>query len=193
MLQFFAEKRVFFNRILVLFLIALIYFSPTINLNSINMENYNTSLWNISGMILMVLGSIGRIWASLFIEGHKTKKVITEGPYSFIRHPLYLFSLMIILSLFLAIKSVFIGLYLLTMFILFHIPTVLNEERVLTELHGGDYMQYKNRVSRFIPNIFIYKKVEKDTYLDIRLQRVQQVMIEAVLLIILYEAIIFLN
>jgi protein-S-isoprenylcysteine O-methyltransferase Ste14 len=193
MLQFFAEKRVFFNRILGLFLIALIYFSPTINLNSINMENYNTSLWNISGMILMVLGSIGRIWASLFIEGHKTKKVITEGPYSFIRHPLYLFSLMILLSLFLAIKSVFIGLYLLTMFILFHIPTVLNEERVLTELHGGDYMQYKNRVSRFIPNIFIYKKVEKDTYLDIRLQRVQQVMIEAVLLIILYEAIIFLN
>jgi protein-S-isoprenylcysteine O-methyltransferase Ste14 len=193
MLQFFAEKRVFFNRILGLFLIALIYFSPTINLNSINMENYNTSLWNISGMILMVLGSIGRIWASLFIEGHKTKKVITEGPYSFIRHPLYLFSLMILLSLFLAIKSVFIGLYLLTMFILFHIPTVLNEERVLTELHGGDYIQYKNRVSRFIPNIFIYKKVEKDTYLDIRLQRVQQVMIEAVLLIILYEAIIFLN
>ncbi len=193
MLQFFAEKRVFFNRILGLFLIALIYFSPTINLNSINMENYNTSLWNISGMILMVLGSIGRIWASLFIEGHKTKKVITDGPYSLIRHPLYLFSLMILLSLFLAIKSVFIGLYLLTMFILFHIPTVLNEERVLTELHGGDYMQYKNRVSRFIPNIFIYKKVEKDTYLDIRLQRVQQVMIEAVLLIILYEAIIFLN
>ena len=82
---------------------------------------------------------------------------------------------------------------LLTMFILFHIPTVLNEERVLTELHGGDYLQYKNRVSRFIPNIFIYKKAEKDTYLDIRLQRVQQVMIEAVLLIILYEAIIFLN
>lgn len=193
MLQFFAEKRVFFNRILGLFLIALIYFSPTINLNSINMENYNTSLWNISGMILMVLGAIGRIWASLFIEGHKTKKVISDGPYSFIRHPLYLFSLMILLSLFLAIKSVFIGLYLLTMFILFHIPTVLNEERVLTELHGGDYMQYKNRVSRFIPNIFIYKKVEKDTYLDIRLQRVQQVMIEAVLLIILYEAIIFLN
>lgn len=193
MLQFFAEKRVFFNRILGLFLIALIYFSPTINLNSINMENYNTSLWNISGMILMVLGSIGRIWASLFIEGHKTKKVITDGPYSLIRHPLYLFSLMILLSLFLAIKSVFIGLYLLTMFILFHIPTVLNEERVLTELHGGDYMQYKNRVSRFIPNIFIYKKAEKDTYLDIRLQRVQQVMIEAVLLIILYEAIIFLN
>jgi len=193
MLQFFAEKRVFFNRILGLFLIALIYFSPTINLNSINMENYNTSLWNISGMILMVLGSIGRIWASLFIEGHKTKKVITDGPYSLIRHPLYLFSLMILLSLFLAIKSVFIGLYLLTMFILFHIPTVLNEERVLTELHGGDYLQYKNRVSRFIPNIFIYKKAEKDTYLDIRLQRVQQVMIEAVLLIILYEAIIFLN
>lgn len=193
MLQFFAEKRVFFNRILGLFLIALIYFSPTINLNSINMENYNTSLWNISGMILMVLGSIGRIWASLFIEGHKTKKVITDGPYSLIRHPLYLFSLMILLSLFLAIKSVFIGLYLLTMFILFHIPSVLNEERVLTELHGGDYLQYKNRVSRFIPNIFIYKKAEKDTYLDIRLQRVQQVMIEAVLLIILYEAIIFLN
>ena len=193
MLQFFAKKRVVFNRILGLFLIALVYFSPTINMNSINMENYNTFLWNISGMILMVLGAMGRIWASLFIEGHKTKKVISDGPYSIIRHPLYLFSLMIILSLFFAIKSVFIGLYLLTMFILFHIPTLLNEERVLTELYGEDYVHYKKRVPRFLPNFLIYRKVEKNTFLNIRLKRVQQVMIEAILLIMLYEIIIILN
>jgi len=193
MLQFFAEKRVVFNRILGLFLIALVYFSPSININSINMENYNTFLWNISGMILMVLGAIGRIWASLFIEGHKTKKVISDGPYSIIRHPLYLFSLMIILSLFFAIKSVFIGLYLLTMFILFHIPTLLNEERVLTELYGEDYINYKKRVPRFFPNFLIYRKVEKNTFLNIRLKRVQHVLIEAILLIMLYEIIVILN
>jgi len=193
MLQFFAKKRVVFNRILGLFLIALVYFSPSINMNSINMENYNTFLWNISGMILMVLGAIGRIWASLFIEGHKTKKVISDGPYSIIRHPLYLFSLMIILSLFFAIKSVFIGLYLLTMFILFHIPTLLNEERVLTELYGEDYINYKKRVPRFFPNFLIYRKVEKNTFLNIRLKRVQHVLIEAILLIMLYEIIVILN
>ena len=193
MLQFFAKKRVVFNRILGLFLIVLVYFSPSINMNSINMENYNTFLWNISGMILMVLGAIGRIWASLFIEGHKTKKVISDGPYSIIRHPLYLFSLMIILSLFFAIKSVFIGLYLLTMFILFHIPTLLNEERVLTELYGEDYVHYKKRVPRFFPNFLIYRKVEKNTFLNIRLKRVQHVMIEAILLIMLYEIIVILN
>ena len=193
MLQFFAEKRVVFNRILGLFLIALVYFSPSININSINMENYNTFLWNISGMILMVLGAIGRIWASLFIEGHKTKKVISDGPYSIIRHPLYLFSLMIILSLFFAVKSVFIGLYLLTMFILFHIPTLLNEERVLTELYGEDYINYKKRVPRFFPNFLIYRKVDKNTFLNIRLKRVQHVMIEAILLIMLYEIIVILN
>ena len=157
------------------------------------MENYNTFLWNISGMILMVLGAIGRIWASLFIEGHKTKKVISDGPYSIIRHPLYLFSLMIILSLFFAIKSVFIGLYLLTMFILFHIPTLLNEERVLTELYGEDYINYKKRVPRFFPNFLIYRKVEKNTFLNIRLKRVQHVLIEAILLIMLYEIIVILN
>lgn len=50
------------------------------------------------GMILIVLGVIGRFWATLYIGGHKNKDVITDGPYSICRHPLYLFSSIAVLG-----------------------------------------------------------------------------------------------
>ncbi|GIS42766.1 MAG: hypothetical protein Ct9H90mP15_08060 [Candidatus Neomarinimicrobiota bacterium] len=31
---------------------------------------------------------------SLYVEGFKTKKLITEGPYSMVRNPLYFFTVL---------------------------------------------------------------------------------------------------
>jgi len=36
---------------------------------------------SIIGFVLVVFGSFGRIWASLYIEGHKTKNLITAGTF----------------------------------------------------------------------------------------------------------------
>ena len=45
------------------------------------------------GAILVGIASLGRLWCSLYIAGYKTKQLVTEGPYSMSRHPLYFFSL----------------------------------------------------------------------------------------------------
>ena len=58
---------------------------------------------SILGFVLVVFGSFGRIWASLYIEGNKTKNLVTSGPFPMV-NPLYFFSLIMLLVL-VSIKS----------------------------------------------------------------------------------------
>ncbi|MEW6635116.1 MAG: isoprenylcysteine carboxylmethyltransferase family protein, partial [Pseudomonadota bacterium] len=44
------------------------------------------------GVLLIFLGIIGRLWSTLYIGGRKSAEVVTGGPYSITRNPLYLFS-----------------------------------------------------------------------------------------------------
>ena len=48
-------------------------------------------LW-FFGWLFVGIGVMGRIWCSLYISGFKNAKLVTEGPYSLCRNPLYLFS-----------------------------------------------------------------------------------------------------
>ncbi len=62
---------------------------------------------SILGFVLVVFGSFGRIWASLYIEGNKTKNLITAGPFSMVRNPLYFFSLIMLIGFSLALKAIY--------------------------------------------------------------------------------------
>ncbi|TIL80128.1 MAG: isoprenylcysteine carboxylmethyltransferase family protein, partial [Mesorhizobium sp.] len=44
------------------------------------------------GVLLIFLGVVGRLWSTLYIGGRKSSEVVTGGPYSITRNPLYVFS-----------------------------------------------------------------------------------------------------
>ena len=44
-------------------------------------------------MILICI--LGRTWATLYIGGQKQRELVTKGPYSVVRNPLYLFTLFV--------------------------------------------------------------------------------------------------
>ena len=41
---------------------------------------------------MIFLGIVGRLWSTLYIGGRKSAEVVTGGPYSMTRNPLYVFS-----------------------------------------------------------------------------------------------------
>jgi protein-S-isoprenylcysteine O-methyltransferase Ste14 len=57
------------------------------------------------GLVCVALACLGRIWASVFIAGHKDEELVTTGPYARCRHPLYACSILGALGLGLTTRS----------------------------------------------------------------------------------------
>ncbi|MDR1472788.1 MAG: isoprenylcysteine carboxylmethyltransferase family protein [Synergistaceae bacterium] len=85
------------------------------------------------------------------MAGRKTESLITEGPYSVCRNPLYFFSLLGGTGVGLCTESVTLVFAIPMMFALIYMMTILDEERALREAHGNAYEDYVSAVPRFIP------------------------------------------
>lgn len=94
------------------------------------------------GIFLAAIGAFGRQWCSLYIGGRKTRELVTTGPYSLCRNPLYLFS-------FIGAAGVALSSHSLTMFLVVsgflfvYYPGVIRSEEVkLKAAHGDAFAQY---------------------------------------------------
>jgi protein-S-isoprenylcysteine O-methyltransferase Ste14 len=117
-------------------------------------------LLKFSGLLFVLVGTFGRLWSTLYIAGYKTSSLITVGPYSVVRHPLYFFSFVGGLGLALSTEMLtIIGLYTLLFGIYY--PTVIRlEERRLGGLHGPELAAYRARVPAFIPKWSLFQEPE---------------------------------
>lgn len=104
------------------------------------------------GIILSGIASLGRMWCSLYIAGYKDGQLITAGPYSLCRNPLYFFSMIGILGIGLATKTLTIPIVLMVFFALYHPLVIKGEESRLKELFGDAFEAYTKRVPRFFPS-----------------------------------------
>src|SRR5690606_37867908 len=110
------------------------------------------------GLLLIFLGIIGRLWATLYIGGRKSAVVVTGGPYSITRNPLYVFSALAAAGVGAQMGSLtaMLGFGLLCA-LAFHV-VILREERYLKDVLGAPYEAYLARVPRFIPKISLYEE-----------------------------------
>lgn len=104
------------------------------------------------GLALLLLAAGGRIWASVYLHGRKNQALVTKGPFSLVRNPLYLFSFTGFLGAGLAFGSVTLAAALGVVFFLAHWPAIQREESDLEQLFGDEYVAYRARVPRFFPN-----------------------------------------
>jgi protein-S-isoprenylcysteine O-methyltransferase Ste14 len=104
--------------------------------------------YGLTGLSLVVLGIGLRSWSAGLL--HKREILTTIGPYSLIRHPLYIGSLLVALGF-----STIIGkadtFILVGILMFFHIRKARREERQLHELFGQDWVSYTQRVGIFFP------------------------------------------
>ncbi|WFP63547.1 MULTISPECIES: isoprenylcysteine carboxylmethyltransferase family protein [unclassified Mesorhizobium] len=116
------------------------------------------------GVLLIFLGVVGRLWSTLYIGGRKSSEVVTGGPYSITRNPLYLFSTVAAAGVGAQIGS-FSGIILFALLCAgaFHI-VILREERYLKEVLGAPYKAYLAKVPRFFPNLSLYQEGDTGSF-----------------------------
>jgi protein-S-isoprenylcysteine O-methyltransferase Ste14 len=188
-MTFLAKYRMYFLRASMILLIVLSITNNNFRAYTLDITSIESLKMSIIGFVLVVFGSFGRIWASLYIEGHKTKNLITAGPFSMVRNPLYFFSLIMLLGFSLALKSIYLPLSLLLIFVIFHIPTIANEEKKLQNIHGEKFEDYVRSTPRLIPNIFKYKKPEIGEKVSVKISRINGVLIEIMGYLFIYTVI----
>lgn len=103
------------------------------------------------GMVLLLICAFGRLWSSLFIAGYKNERLITAGPYSLVRNPLYVFSFLGTIGLGLVSESFIVTGLLTVPFAVWFPAMVREEEGVLAERHPVAWPAYVACTPRFVP------------------------------------------
>ncbi|MSR22577.1 MAG: isoprenylcysteine carboxylmethyltransferase family protein [Gemmatimonadetes bacterium] len=106
-----------------------------------------------AGLVLILAAAGGRIWASAHVAGKKNDVLVTEGPYSLVRNPLYFFSLLGFVGTGLAFGSVALAALFKLVFFTTHWPAIRGEEAELERLFGAEYARYRERVPRLLPRL----------------------------------------
>ena len=105
----------------------------------------------LAGCFLAGIASLGRLWCSLYIAGYKTKNLVTAGPYSISRNPLYFFSMIGGVGVGLATETMTVAAVILLAFALYYPFVIRFEENKLKALHGEEYKAYFQTVPQFWP------------------------------------------
>lgn len=114
------------------------------------------------GLLLVGVASLGRLWCSVYIAGHKTKRLIVDGPYSISRNPLYFFSLIGVIGAGLCSETMTLPAILAAVFVVSYPMIIRDEEQVLLSVHGEAFETYKQNTPRFWPRLSSLR--EPETY-----------------------------
>ena len=148
-----ARSRVMVSRIFAVLILLLAIFT----MPSFKQGDLADILSDTSGLFLLTICSMGRLWALLYISGKKTHEVITDGPYSIVQHPLYLFSFIGAIGIGLASDNILVLAALVIFYLSYYPLTILSEEKTLTKKFGQTYIDYAKCTPRFLPKLSLYK------------------------------------
>lgn len=110
----------------------------------------------IVGLVLTSVGYFVFVW-SVAVRGRyavswampENQRLVTSGPYRYVRHPSYLGYFLMFFGLFFLWPNLF------TLFPLVAIPgyfrVTFEEERLLVRRFGDEYVEYQRKTGRFIP------------------------------------------
>jgi protein-S-isoprenylcysteine O-methyltransferase Ste14 len=105
----------------------------------------------LAGAALILACVLGRLWAILYIGRHKNRGVMTDGPYSITRNPLYFFSTLGAFGFGLMFCKLSLALLLGSVVLLILYLTARREQGFLEAQFGADYASYAVRVPMFLP------------------------------------------
>jgi protein-S-isoprenylcysteine O-methyltransferase Ste14 len=118
----------------------------------------------LPGIFFLLSGYAGTLWCYVILGdswriGVNTKEkttLVQNGPYRFIRHPIYLFQMIILTGVACLLPTLF-SIFLLVLHIVSAAIKATDEEAYLIRTHGDAYKSYYAGTGRFLPKIFRWK------------------------------------
>ena len=136
----------------VLAIIALLFTKPVLVEGSNGHE-----FVELSGVVLVLICFLGRLWSILYVGGRKNDELISMGPFSMTRNPLYFFSTVGAVGTGLMFGSLLAAVALgLASYLVFRF-TARKEAEFLLAKFGSAYASYAERTPRFWPNPALYR------------------------------------
>jgi protein-S-isoprenylcysteine O-methyltransferase Ste14 len=133
---------------------------PLVNADTWADMGLNVLAWAILGA-----GIFMRIWATLYIGGRKSIAMVTEGPYAACRHPLYVGSFFVAVSLAVFLKSPVVLAAVLATALLYAIWVLPSEEQHALACFGAAYREYQAATPGFIPN---FRRLKRPGFVEIK-------------------------
>ena len=109
------------------------------------------------GLALLVMGEGLRLWGVAIVgKGSRTRgsgvaRLVTTGPYAYVRNPLYLGNFLLTLGATFISELLWMIPVVVVLYLLQYVPIILWEEQVLSERFGAEYAAYCRKVPRWIP------------------------------------------
>ncbi len=104
--------------------------------------------------------TLGRFWAA-DLEIKEDHTLMTSGPYSRIRHPMYTVFILFTLSALLIASNLFVTVFAIIVILMFY-PISIKEEEMMLDQFGDEYRDYIQRTGRFLPSLRQVKISDSD-------------------------------
>jgi protein-S-isoprenylcysteine O-methyltransferase Ste14 len=109
--------------------------------------------WPLSIGIVLVVSGVGlMIWATAAagtVRVADPDQLVTTGPYTIVRHPMYLGWTLVYLGLMIISSSAWLLILFPVLAVWIHVETG-REERRMIERFGSRYIEYRNGVRRYL-------------------------------------------
>lgn len=104
-------------------------------------------------IVIAAVKTLGKEWSitARVVTGHK---LATEGPYSFVRHPIYTGMLGMLLATGIAVSYWPALLGAVAVFIVGTSIRIRSEERLLRDTFGSEFERYARRVPALLPGVY---------------------------------------
>lgn len=117
----------------------------------------------VIGILLSGVSVLGMVWVHRALSKHFSGRLeiredhtlVKDGPYRWVRHPMYTVVLLMFFAIFLMTANWFIGLGGLLMVLIVVIARTPREEAMLLHTFGDEYQMYMQQTPRYLPRLRI--------------------------------------
>jgi protein-S-isoprenylcysteine O-methyltransferase Ste14 len=152
--SFSRKYRMFISRLFVAIIVALLIFSGS----KWETRPVMSGILFMIGVMLVGMATVGRLWCALYISGYKSNTLITIGPYSISRNPLYFFSFLGAAGVGLTTETILIPIIIIICFAILYPLVILSEQKKLVEIHKDAFVEYCKSTPVFFPKLSLFKE-----------------------------------